>query len=407
MGMSASVKNPWSMNAPRQRIDWNDIKARLELAAITTALLGPAPKRSGRRLLWPCPFHQDHDPSLEVDPAANRWKCWPCNLGGDAPALVMRLRGVGFPEAVRIVAELAGIADPREGYSKPSKPSSLSSMPSAARPTKAPDAAPDRSTGLSPADALALVEAAEQRLWTPEGAEALAYLQGRGLSPETIRHAHLGWTPRVMLPTSDGARFWGASGITIPWLDGDRLVLLKIRQPEGTRPKYAEAFRDGPSVFPSMASIQPGATLVVTEGEFDALLLGQELGELAAVVTLGSASTRPEGSTRLAMLRCPRWYVAHDADDAGDKAAAEWPARAIRVKPPEGKDWTDAHRAGIDLRRWWVEKWLPEAFDREERTAIMEFDGGLTRGEAERLAGVSLLREGLRPRTFACRASND
>ncbi len=37
---------------------------------------------------------------------------------------------------------------------------------------------------------------AEQRLWTPEGAEALVYLQGRGLNPESIRQARLGWTPQ-------------------------------------------------------------------------------------------------------------------------------------------------------------------------------------------------------------------
>ena len=120
----------------------------------------------------------------------------------------------------------------------------------------------------------------------------------------------------------------------------------------------------------------PARRWSLSEGEFDALLLGQELGELAAVVTLGSASTRPEGSTWLAMLRCPRWYVAHDADEAGDRAAAGWPARAVRDQAPrQAKDWTDAHRAGIDLRRWWVENVLADAFDREERAAILEFDG--------------------------------
>ena len=47
---------------------------------------------------------------------------------------------------------------------------------------------------------------------------------------------------------------------------------------------------------------------MIVEGEFDALLLGQELADLAAVVTLGSASARPEGSTYLAMLAAPTWY---------------------------------------------------------------------------------------------------
>ena len=50
---------------------------------------------------------------------------------------------------------------------------------------------------------------------------------------------------------------------------------------------------------------------------------------------------------------------------------------------------------------------MADAFDREERAAIIEFDGGLSRAEAERLAGLSPVKEGPRPRTFACRASND
>ena len=46
------------------------------------------------------------------------WKCWPCNLGGDAAELVKLKNGVAFPEAVRIVAELSGIVTP-SGRSPP------------------------------------------------------------------------------------------------------------------------------------------------------------------------------------------------------------------------------------------------------------------------------------------------
>ena len=54
------------------------------------------------------------------------------------------------------------------------------------------------------------------------------------------------------------------------------------------------------------------------------------------------------------MLAAPAWYIATDADEAGDKAASGWPARAIRVRPPAPfKDWTEAAQAGINLRRWW------------------------------------------------------
>jgi hypothetical protein len=107
----------------------------------------------------------------------------------------------------------------------------------------------------------------------------------------------------------------------------------------------------GPSV------VRPGKPLVIVEGEFDCLLLAQELADLAAVVTLGSASIRPEGPTHLAMLPAPVWYVANDADEAGDKAASRWPARARRVRPPAPcKDWTEAFQYPINLRRWWTDR---------------------------------------------------
>ena len=88
-----------------------------------------------------------------------------------------------------------------------------------------------------------------------------------------------------------------ASGIVIPWLDGDRLAMVKIRQPEGSKPKYAEALPRPARALSRPSVVRTGKPLVVTEGEFDALLLGQDLGDLAAVVTLGSASSQPEAAT--------------------------------------------------------------------------------------------------------------
>ena len=79
---------------------------------------------------------------------------------------------------------------------------------------------------------------------------------------------------------------------------------------------------------------------------------------------------------------------AHDADPAGDKAAASGQPVRSESGPPRAKDWTDARQAGIDLRRWWVEEHFADEFDRQERAAIMEFDGGLSREAAERSAGL-------------------
>jgi hypothetical protein len=210
---------------------------------------------------------------------------------------------------------------------------------------------------LPESDALALVAESSARLWSPEGTEALAYLTGpRCLSLETIRAARLGWTPEVRIPKQNGESFT-ARGWVIPWFDRDRLAMVKIRQPEGNRPKYAEAFRDRPSLYPGPEAIQPGCPLVIPEGEFDALLLGQEIGDIAGVVTMGSASGRLDDAIRAIMRPAAPWYVATDRDRAGERAAEGWPARARRVRPPSPhKDWTEARQAGVDLRRWWGDR---------------------------------------------------
>jgi len=342
MGMKAS--KPFSTAARGDTIDWSDIKDRIDLAAVATALLGTPPGRRGergRRLWWSCPFHEDPNPSFAVDPVKRSWKCYGCSERGDAADLVMRLNHFTFLEAA---AYLAGKPTPS------GKP--------ATKPAKAPERPPEQASGLLLPDALALVESAAVRLWTPEGLAALEYLQRRGLTAETIRQARLGWTPGVMIPIDDGARYWRVSGITLSWHDGDRVALVKIRRlGEFKGSKYIEAYRDKPALYPTPEAVRPGKPLVVVEGEFDALLLGQALGDLAAVLTLGSASSKPEAPILMRLLAASPWFVATDNDPAGDLAAKEWPARAIRVRPPAPcKDWTEAHQYGINLRRWWTDR---------------------------------------------------
>ena len=353
----------------KTRLDWPGIRETIDLATLATRLLGPAPGRRGergRKLWWPCPFHEDANPSFCVTPGKPWWHCFGCGQSGDAMALVRRLNpSMSFPEAVAILT--GGAVPARKTATKP-----------AATPAPKP---PPETSGLPEADALALVEAAAARLWSPEGAEALAHLTGpRCLSPETIRAARLGWTSGASIPTRDGDRSYRALGWVIPWFNGGRLALVKIRQPDGRRPKYAEAFRDPARLvcYPGPEVIHVGRPLVIVEGDFDALLLGQELAGVASVVTLGSASVRHGPETHLPMLGAPRWYIATDNDPAGEKSADSWPARARRARPPDPykdwtearqagvqnnhgplglsfayKDWTEARQAGVNLARWW------------------------------------------------------
>ena len=53
------------------------------------------------------------------------------------------------------------------------------------------------------------------------------------------------------------------------------------------------------------------------------------------------------------MLSSPRWFIAVDADEAGDKSAAKFPASAIRVRPPDtDKDWGGVHAGGFNRIRY-------------------------------------------------------
>jgi hypothetical protein len=324
------------------RIDWQRERDRIDLVGIITGLLGPHSSQQGSRLLWRCPFHEDQNPSFVVDTIKRRWKCYPCGIGGDAVELVIRHNGATFPEAV---AYLTG-----HSFSLPTT-----------RPLPRPKP-PARPSGLPEAEAMVLVVEAEVRLWSPEGSEGLAYLSNRRhLSPKTIRAARLGWT----LPVKGVA--WEPPGLVIPWFDGGRLSLVKLRPPDAWResfpekrrpPKYIEAFRDRPSLYPGPGVIQPGRPVVIGEGELDVLLLGQELGDLVSVVTFGgTGATKAETPNLELLVSAPRWFIATDADPAGDKAADGWPARARRVRPPgRHKDWSEARQAGVNLRRWWTDR---------------------------------------------------
>lgn len=325
------------------RDDWKSQRDRIDLAAVATSLLGPPPGRRGergRKLWWNCPLHEDRNPSFCIDPSKPTWKCWGCGEHGDAASLLMRLERLTFPEAVR---RLTG---------GPLGPASYCAAP---RPTSPPPS--DKPQGLPLAEALVLVEEAATRMWTPEGIAALNHLtRCRYLTHETIHSHRLGWTPRVELVTQDGRRFT-ARGIVIPWWDGDRLAMIKIRQPDSDRPKYVEAFRDRPEAFPAWPAAV-GMPLVVVEGEFESLLLGQELADLAAVLTLGPASIVPEALTRGRLVGLSPWFIAHDSDPAGDKAAERWTSKCCRrVRPPAAfKDWCEVAQGKINLRRWWSDR---------------------------------------------------
>lgn len=81
-------------------------------------------ERSGRMYKALCPWHPDTRPSLTINPDRQSFRCWVCQDGGDVFSFVMKMEGLEFREALKMLAERANIRLPRMGRQSLSEPSS-------------------------------------------------------------------------------------------------------------------------------------------------------------------------------------------------------------------------------------------------------------------------------------------
>src|SRR5689334_11198052 len=130
--------------------------------------------RAGSKFKALCPFHDDHDPSLEINPERQSFKCWSCGAGGDVFDFVKDYFRLDFPEALRMLADRAGIA--LENPSAGSTP-----------------------RGPSKTDLMAVNEWAERLFVESLGRapEILAYVEERGISRDSAARFRLGYAPDV------------------------------------------------------------------------------------------------------------------------------------------------------------------------------------------------------------------
>ena len=150
----------------------NEIKYRNDIETAVSQYVNL--KRRGKNLVGLCPFHSEKTPSFTVYPENGSFYCFGCGAGGGVITFVMKAEGLSFPDAVRYLADRAGMQVPEQGEAERR----------AARHR-------DRLYALCKDAARFYYET----LWKPENRVPQQYFIGRGLSRRTMNRFGLGYAP--------------------------------------------------------------------------------------------------------------------------------------------------------------------------------------------------------------------
>ena len=327
-------------------------RQEIDLISLIESDLGQG-RRQGRWTFFHCPFtgHKNGDrrPSLSVTNGDNNrppfWKCWACDKQGGAVKWITEFRGMSYHDALRVL----NLDKPdRAGWRQ--------------EPAIQPVDNPPGDDWQ--ARARLLIERAESVLWEERGKDTLTWLRKRGLQDDTIRAARLGYLPVNFaekpedwgIPNGDTRKLYFLKGLLIPGIIASRVWYLKIRPSDpqnGQKYKHTRGGKQALYLADSLADDKPA---VICEGELDALLLTQEIKNLACVITLAGASNDLNlGAWGIYLLRPSTFILAHDMDKAGNQAADKlaWLHHSQRLSIPalkEGdKDLTDFHGSGGSL----------------------------------------------------------
>ncbi len=348
----------------------DEIRSRVSIAQVVGRKVSWDNRKSNpaRGDYWaPCPFHTEKSASFHVDDAKGYYYCFGCQAKGDAISFLRESENMGFMEAVEVLARDAGLTMPERD------------------PAEAARAAAN--TGLSEAMEAA-IRFYRTQLSGARAGEARAYLDRRGLRPETLERFEIGFAPdsRTAIQEHLAAKGFSAEKLLEAGLVGqpqgggspyDRFrgrIMFPIRDARGRaiafgarallpdqQPKYLNSpetplFDKGRSLYNAQAARAAAGragTVIVTEGYMDVIALA-EAGFEHAVAPLGTAIT--ENQLRLIWRMAPEPVVALDGDRAGIAAAHRLIALALPLLEagrglrfalmPAGQDPDDVIRAG-------------------------------------------------------------
>ena len=328
----------------------SEIKYRNDLGELAASYMQL--KRRGRNLVGLCPFHGEKTPSFNIYTENGSFYCFGCGTGGDIITFVMKIENLDYMEAVKFLAERAGMTMPEDDYD---------------------DSMGKLRTRIYEANR----EAARffyGKLMSKEGVEGLRYLRSRGLADSTIRHFGLGFAPDERFSLGNHLRSRGfseaemiAANLVFKSRSGNSVldrfynrVMFPIIDVRGNviafggrimsdqKPKYLNTsdtpvFNKSANLFSlNNAKNSKSDSLILCEGYMDVISLNQA-GFTNAVATLGTALTSDQAS--LMKRYCKEVILCYDADGAGQKATARainilrgvgLPVRVISI--PDGKD---------------------------------------------------------------------
>ena len=282
-------------------------------------------KRSGANLFGLCPFHGEKTASFSVAPDKGIYYCFGCHKGGGAINFMMELEGLSYPDAVRALAKRAGMEVPEDEqyqsrYRQQERLWAL--MKEAARYFHA-------------------------QLYSPAGAEGLAYAQKRGMPKATLTTFGIGFAPNTWSGLTDAMKKKGYTDqelidaglvsqkgnrifdrfrnrLMFPIIDvRGNIIGFGGRVMDDSTPKYLNSpetliFNKRKNLFGlNLAKKSKLGYLILVEGYMDAIALHQ-YGFDCAVASLGTSLT--EEHAALLSRYTEQVVLIYDGDEAGQRA---------------------------------------------------------------------------------------
>ncbi len=197
----------------------DEIKSRVDIVDLASEYL--TLKKAGRNFIGLCPFHQEKTPSFTLNREKQIFYCFGCGQGGNVITFLMKIAGKSFPEAIKDLAQKAGIVLPPRITSKESLEK---------------DSLREKIAELN----LRAAQQFARNLYSPAGKDARQYLQDRGISEETIKQFRLGYVPDSWNSLTNHIE---GSGIPLKLAEQAGLVII------GKEGKFYDRFR-GRLIFP-------------------------------------------------------------------------------------------------------------------------------------------------------------